>query len=220
MNKIKIRHIFHSGFEIEMNGKTILIDVYNHIDQYKNKDIICFVTHSHSDHFNPEILTLQDHNKVVYVVSEDVPMDASDTVYKVKKGDVFEIEPFQIKVFGTTDLGVSYLIKTEENTIFHSGDLNWWHWDHDTKEHQENEKKQYFEEIALLEGEKIDFAFVPVDNRLHSANRYAMDYFIKNLNPKYLIPMHFGHEYETIRYLETDSDTILIKSNYPNTSIY
>ena len=59
-----------------------------------------------------------------------------------------------------------------------------------------------------------------MDNRLHSANRYAMDYFIKNLNPKYLIPMHFGHEYETIRYLETDSDTILIKSNYPNTSIY
>lgn len=220
MHKIKIKHIFHSGFEIDINGKTLLIDVYNHLDQYINKDIICFVTHSHSDHYTPDIMTLQEYNQVVYVVSEDVPMKASDTVYKVEKGDVLEIDPFQIEVFGTTDLGVSFLIKTEGSTIFHSGDLNWWHWEHDTKAHQASEKQQYFDEIALLKGEKIDFAFVPVDNRLKTASRYAMDYFIKTLKPKYLIPMHFGHEYETIRHIKTDSDTILIKSTNPNSSIY
>lgn len=220
MEKIRIKHIFHSGFHIEYKDKVIVFDVFNHLDQYKDKDILFFVTHSHGDHYNPEIKGLKQNNKIKYVISSDVPMEAGHDTFVVEKGDVLDLDGFKIQVFGTTDLGVSYLVQIGDNAVFHSGDLNWWHWENNSEASQIEEKEMYQKEISLLEGREIDFAFVPVDYRLKTASRWAMDYFIEKLNPKYLIPMHFAEEYETIYHLKTDTHTQLIKSEYPNSYIY
>ncbi|MCH4888196.1 MBL fold metallo-hydrolase [Acidaminobacter sp. JC074] len=220
MNNFRIKHIFHSGFHIEYKEKILLFDVCHHLDQYENEEIICFVTHSHSDHYNPDILKLKENNDVIFVVSEDVPLEASDDVIKVTKGDQAFVKGFDVKVFGTTDLGVSYLVKIGEESIFHSGDLNWWHWENDDYRKQQEEQELYEREISELVGHPVDFAFVPVDHRLKTFHRLSMDYFIDKIGPKYLIPMHFGNEYQSIQHLKTKSKTKLIKSEYPNSYIF
>ncbi len=220
VSNFKIKHIFHSGFHIEYKEKILLFDVCHHLDQYKNEEILCFVTHSHGDHYNPEILKLRETNDVSFVVSEDVPIEADDDVIKVSKDDEVFIKGFKVKVFGTTDLGVSYLVQVGDESVFHAGDLNWWHWENDDYDKQEKEREIYQAEISSLVGHPIDFAFVPVDFRLKTFNRLGMDYFIEKLTPKYLIPMHFGNEYLSIQNLKTKSQTKLLKSEYPNSYIF
>ena len=34
----------------------------------------------------------------------------------------------KIKAFGSTDIGISFLVSVDGVDIFHAGDLNWWHW--------------------------------------------------------------------------------------------
>lgn len=220
MNNFRIKHIFHSGFHIEYKEKILLFDVFNHLDQYKNEDIICFVTHSHSDHYTPEVLNLQENNQVTYVVSSDVPLDSSKNVIKVRQGDEIFVEGFKVKVFGTTDLGVSYLVQIGDESVFHAGDLNWWHWENQNEDSQVHEKEIFQMEIEKIIGHAIDFAFVPVDYRLKTFSRLGMDYFIEKLSPKYLIPMHFAEEYESIQHLKTEAKTRIIKSEYPNSYIF
>lgn len=215
---MNIKHVFHSGFEFELNNKLFLIDVYTDLKDYKDRDIYFFVTHSHGDHYNPEISKLRVDNNIKYIVSSDVPMTGDD-VYVVNKGDKLILDDLNIAVFGTTDLGVSYHIDYFNTKVFHSGDLNWWHWENDSIEVQKSEADQYKGEIEALMGYEVDYAFVPYDYRLKEANRLAMDYFIKKINPKYLIPMHFANEYHTLSHLRTESNTILLGADKPNSYV-
>ena len=41
-----------------------------------------------------------------------------------------------VKAYGSTDIGISFLVKVDGLTIFHAGDLNWWHWKEDSLEEQ------------------------------------------------------------------------------------
>jgi L-ascorbate metabolism protein UlaG (beta-lactamase superfamily) len=213
----KIKHIFHSGFVIEYPDYLIMMDVFTDLDQFKNKKIYCFSTHSHGDHFTPELMNLSEHNDVTYIFSDDI--QAGEGVRYVKDGDVLALDDMEIKVFGTTDLGVSFYIKRGDTVFFHSGDLNWWHWEDNDKEKQLSEKMQYQSEIQRLKGLKINYAFVPVDYRLKTANRYAMDYFIEILKPENLIPMHFADRYDSVKNLTTNSKTKLIISQSRNSYI-
>lgn len=205
---MKIKFLYHSGIAIEKSNVIILIDPIRHFSHYKNKQIYCFITHSHSDHYNQEIRQLEEYNDVTYVISEDVQRVPNSIT--VKKGDTIDLEPLSIEVFGTTDLGVSYLIEIDHKVFFHSGDLNWWHWPNDSEKVQLDEKRQYMSEIKALENRHVDYVFVPVDPRLKAGHRYAMDYFIKTVKPNYLIPIHFGDAFDNIRNLETKSNTKLM----------
>ncbi|MBN2795898.1 MAG: MBL fold metallo-hydrolase [Clostridia bacterium] len=208
---MRIKHLYHSGVLLENEDCIILVDAIKHIPNYKHQRIFCFVTHSHGDHYASDILKLKDFNNVTYIVSEDVPYIEDAIV--VKKGHEMKLDLMSFKVFGTTDLGVSYLIGFEDYNIFHSGDLNWWHWPENTVEKQLDEKRQYEEEIKELLGEKIDYAFVPVDPRLKEGSRFAMDYFIEKLHPNVFIPIHFGSQYEFIQTIEAKHTILMIPTD-------
>lgn len=224
MKKFEVTHIYHSGFRIDSNNKVIFIDVYNHLDKIENienKDVYFFVTHSHSDHFSSEILNFDKTIKnVKYIFSDDVKVDKKENIFFVKKNDSIEIDDIKIEVFGTTDLGVSYLMCVDGKDIFHSGDLNWWHWEDNTVESQLKEKEDYQNEINGLIGRNIDIAFVPVDPRLGGGMTYAMNYFIETINPKIFIPMHFGSNYNVTKYLPKYENTRVITIKNELTKIY
>ena len=94
------------------------------------------------------------------------------------------------------------MIEAEGKTIFHSGDLNWWAWS--PKERPdiiaEEEEANFKAEIANIKsylGDKtIDMAFVPTDGRLGYAAYKAAEYFIDELHPVNLAPMHFWEDYD------------------------
>lgn len=222
MSNLEIKHIYHSGFRIEFEDKIILIDVYNNLNKLElnqKKDIYFFVTHSHGDHYNAEILNFENDYKVKYVFSDDIITCEKDNIFRVKKGDKLSVDGLGIEVFGSTDLGVSFLINYNEYNLFHSGDLNWWHWENNSKESQDNEAADYKRELSLLIGKSIDIAFVPVDPRLGNSMSLAIDYFAKTIHPKTIVPMHFGERYEITENLKQENiDVVKIKSSL--SSIY
>lgn len=82
---MKLTYIYHSGFAIEGDGFTIIIDYYKDSDDNKSKGIVysellkregklyVLSTHSHHDHFNREILKWQQERPdIIYIFSKDI----------------------------------------------------------------------------------------------------------------------------------------------------
>jgi L-ascorbate metabolism protein UlaG (beta-lactamase superfamily) len=219
---VKITYFFNSGFTIETQKYCLIFDFYleqartetsgtggNMIEErllHTEKEVLVFVSHSHADHFNPAIFQWQKQRKDInYILSSDIriPGHAVTNKYAVKM-----IAPYgeqvlgevKIKAYGSTDEGVSFLVKADGLTIFHAGDLNWWYWWDDSEEERRDAEDRFKKEIAKIKGEEIDLAFFPVDPRLEHNFAAGGKYFIEELWPKAFIPMHFGEDYEIIDY--------------------
>lgn len=46
----------------------------------------------------------------------------------VEEGDCYADDVLRVHAFGSTDVGISFLVEAEGKKIFHAGDLNNWHW--------------------------------------------------------------------------------------------
>lgn len=189
---VKIEYIYNSGFTIETKNHFLIFDYYKGDIKLSDKNTIVFVTHGHADHYNPTILDFK--GDIDYVFSDDIKI--SDDVRFVKPGDILDIDDINIKVFGSTDLGVSLLVSVDGINIFHAGDLNWWYWENDTPLEKSSMENEFKAEIAKLKDETVDIAFFPVDPRLGDAFGMGGEYFINEISPTYLIPMHFGDNYD------------------------
>lgn len=205
---INIHYLYHSGFSVETKNYFLIFDYYKDSFTGKTKNIynglisndfiksknnvIVFSSHSHPDHFNPVILKWDKINKnIKYILSSDIKItNYKKNYYKLSKYKDLKLDDIYIKAYGSTDIGVSYLVKVDGITLFHAGDLNWWYW----KDDSENERKMaggnFKHEIKQLKGEKIDIAFFPVDPRLEEYYSLGGEYFIKEINPSVFFPMH------------------------------
>lgn len=199
---IKIQYIYHSGFRVETKKHLFIFDYMQGHVNLGNKNTFVFSSHSHSDHYNPAIFEWQSKNSdIKYILSDDIP----DLSIEHKKENTFfmppyeeiEVEDVKIKAFGSTDVGVSFLLQCAGINLFHAGDLNWWYWWGETPEEILKAEKQFKEEVAKMKGETIDIAFFPVDPRLEHNYCVGADYFIKEIAPTFLIPMHFENHLDT-----------------------
>jgi hypothetical protein len=106
----------------------------------------------------------------------------------------------------STDIGVAFVVREGETCLYHAGDLNWWHWEGETKAKNRNMEVNYKREIErmkeLLNGRRLTAAFVPLDPRLENAYWYGMDFFMQTVGAEYVFPMHFWEDYDVIdRYI-------------------
>lgn len=200
---IKITHIFHSGFTLETDDITMIFDYYKGDIDLKDKRTIVFATHGHEDHYTENIFKWKgDKKNITYILSSDIAhFSNSKDICIMKPYKKLQLDDVNITSFGSTDLGLSFLVNYRNVNIFFAGDLNWWHWENDSQEKQKDEEKQFKDEIAKIKRANIDIdiAFFPVDPRLGEAFRLGGEYFIKELNPNYFLPMHFGDKYHTSR---------------------
>ncbi len=227
-NNLTITHIYHSGVMIETNDKLIIFDYFHEegafnqqeflhlLEQHQDKDFYYFVTHGHPDHFSPEILTenftsLQGETR--YIFSEDTK-DFQTTQHSLtlcKPNESFVVGDLRINTFGSTDQGVSYLVEiaTDDTLLFHSGDLNWWHWENSSPEEQQQEKKDFLEEIGKLRdhlskmNSSLDIGFVPIDPRLGEFFSLAGNAFSETVMPKKMFPLHFRNHYSITKAFES-----------------
>ncbi|HAE61579.1 MAG TPA: hydrolase [Eubacteriaceae bacterium] len=221
-----IEHLAHSGFLVADDKFVLLFDCIEepNLDILKDKEIVFFSSHSHKDHYSPEVARTLSAFHTVYVLGCDITDSVSPSrTCTMKPYDEVTLGPIYIKAFGSTDRGVSFYIKFNGKSYFHSGDLNWWHWKRMNKEELSTEEHDFKGEIEKIRGLEIDFAFVPVDPRLEEFGLLAADYFIETLFPKYLIPMHSFGDYSY--YVGLDErlslkDTILLTSAHKNQTIY
>ena len=213
-NKFKIHYLYNSGFSLETSDNILIFDYYNDNSTgkerslengvvgeellKKGKPIYVFVSHSHFDHFNPVIFNWCKLNAhVKYIISDDVTsIEKTSNYITVKKGETINLNSLTIKVYGSTDQGVSFLVNCGGLNIFHAGDLNWWHWKEDSDEENKKAEKWFKEEIENIKGENIHIAFFPVDPRQEEYYYLGGEYFIEKIKPEIFIPMHFGDKPE------------------------
>lgn len=211
--KAKIYYIYHSGFVIKTEKHFLVFDYYKepiendvthkplsilapeNIKQMEN--VYVFASHSHEDHFNPAVLAWENYNSnIKYIFSSDITINKKRPSYTfIEEGQERTFDGLYVKAYGSTDIGISFLVKVDGLTIFHAGDLNLWKWKEDSLEEQSLAESSFKAHIEKLSQEKsIDIAFFPVDPRLQEAYYIGGEYFAKKIEPKLLIPMHFGED--------------------------
>lgn len=163
---MRLTYIYHSGFAIEGENFTIIIDYYRDSDGendglvhksllHRAGRLYVLSTHSHSDHFNPEILEWkQQHPDIQYIFSRDILENQyarfDDAVY-LSPSELYHDNELCIQAFGSTDVGCSFLIEVAGKLVFHAGDLNNWHWkEESTMEESAEYEAAYLHELEIL----------------------------------------------------------------------
>ena len=212
---MRLVYIYHSGFALEADGFSILIDYFKDSDPdpakgYVRSELLkragtlyILASHFHPDHFNPEVLKWKEQKPdIKYIFSKDIlkrrRAKADDAIY-LKKGDAYQDELLTIKAFGSTDVGISFLIETEGRRIFHAGDLNNWHWSEEsTEEEIRKANGDFLAEVKYLKEKApdIDLVLFPVDRRMGKDYMKGAKQFIEQIKTTIFVPMHFSEDYE------------------------
>lgn len=198
---VKVQYLYHSGFSVETANNLIIFDYYQGTIHLGNKPVYVFSSHGHPDHYNPVILKWQkERPDIHYIFSNDIEIKpGNNRITFMSPAELCQINDLKIKAYGSTDLGVSYHVSCEGLHIFHAGDLNWWYWWGETAEEIARAEKDFKAEIAKIKGQKIDLAFFPVDPRLEHNYGLGAEYFIEELKPGVLIPMHFWDNQQAVQ---------------------
>ena len=206
---MKVTYLKHSGFMVESRNYIYLFDyIGGNIDKAikSDKKIYVMVSHIHDDHFSKIIFDIATkHDNVTYILSYDVvkkikknailsKMTEQLNIIRVQAHEKYKIVDIVVETLKSTDEGVAFIVSEKDGTIYHAGDLNWWHWDGEPKSWNRNMEVNFKREIDSMRGRKIDIAFVPLDPRQEEAYYMGMDYFIKNVGANEIYPMHFWGE--------------------------
>lgn len=197
---LRLTFLAHSGFAVETDTKVLIFDYHmdpaHIVDSYAedtDKPLWFFVSHWHQDHFNRHIADFQDRT-AYYIVNRDVTLRgvAPEKMKSMNIYDTIEADDSAITQYGSTDEGGSFLIETDDITLFHAGDLNWWHWLGDTDENNAEAKNNFDREMKKLAGKMIDIVFFPVDARLEAAREWGAQGFLDKVQvDKCFVPMHY-----------------------------
>ena len=212
-----ITYIYHSCYLIEFQELSLLFDFYKDVARSdgscwvtdyllkKEEDLYVFCSHSHSDHFNPEILSWSKKKKnIKYIFSEELLQSKKllpENVLFLRKEESYSDHRIKVKAFGSTDVGCSFLVGCESKLFFHAGDLNNCHW----KEEVDADEALTYEnnflcELELLseKSEDLHVAMFPLDPRLGNDFMRGGEQFVSRIKTDYFLPMHFGENFNLV----------------------
>ena len=196
---MRITFLDHSGFLVELPSATLLFDWWKGDLPTLRKDVplLVFASHWHDDHFSPAIFSL---NADAYVLGE---MDQRWLARKGASPEVLEkcrsmsghetaelLSGITVETLPSTDEGVAFLVTADGRTIFHAGDLNWWHWEGEPDPWNPDMERNFKAYSAPLKGRDIDLAFLLLDPRQETDGFRGIPYFMELANIQQVIPMH------------------------------
>ena len=215
---MRVTFLAHSGFLVELDAVYLLLDWWKgELPELSDKPLFCFASHGHSDHFNPRIFALDDGaREVCFLLGRDFKLSAHNrekwnlsdrTAEKcaVLKENVKMELPHGVTVetLSSTDEGVAFLITCGGITVYHAGDLNWWHWEEEPGDWNPNMAANFKRYIEPLRGRRLDLAFAPLDPRQGESSGWGVRYLLELAQVEKLIPMHQWEDYSpTQRFLE------------------
>lgn len=202
---MKVTYIQHSGFAVELPGKTLLFDYYTGtLPAFDpEKPLYVFASHRHHDHFDPVIFELANAYPTTFILSNDIRHRPEGlTIEKMGPHKVLEIDDLRIETLKSTDEGVAFLIETEGVSIYHAGDLHFWLWEEENDEDRQwnvNMSKKFPAEIDRIRGRAFDLAFLPLDPRQLEADRpRGIEVFLERCTAGHIFPMHCWEDYSVI----------------------
>lgn len=195
----RVTFLDHSGFWVELPSVTLLFDWWKGTlpPRRPGVPLLVFASHWHEDHFSPAIFSL---NADAYLLG------GMDRPWLARKGAFPEAlarcvtlkgnevcQPFSgvtVETLPSTDEGVAFLVTADGQTIFHAGDLNWWHWEGEPDPWNPNMERDFKAFTQPLSGRRIDLAMLPLDPRLKEDGFRGPRHFLELADIRRCIPMH------------------------------
>ncbi len=206
---MKIIHLEHSAFCVQKENILILFDCFDKIclPSDDTRETYIFSSHHHKDHFSLDVLEkFKNYENIYFIFSYDIKRNFKkeiDESYPMLKESIYylypnrqvEIKNLSVKTLGSTDAGVAFLVKLQDISLFHAGDLHLWIWKEESDDYNQKMRKRYYNEINKLKDENIDYAFYPLDLRQEDYFLLGLEYFLSKVKIKKVFPMHFFNDY-------------------------
>jgi L-ascorbate metabolism protein UlaG (beta-lactamase superfamily) len=184
----------------------------------ENKNTYVFSSHSHDDHFNACVLDWEKINPSIKYIFDSGIMPANHRAYPdvvfMKEEETYADSHLWVKAYGSTDIGISFMVRAEGITLFHAGDLNFWHWENEADKKFIEEAEQNFLnrlERIIRDDYNINIMFFPVDYRMGKNGDKGAAVMIETFKPQLFIPMHFHGEYSRLKTFKERYETKHIK---------
>ena len=181
---IRATFLDHSGCLVELADVCLLFDWWKGaLPPLPEKPLAVFVSHRHEDHFSPAVFSLADGKRPVrFLLGRDIRpteknrarwglTDETLSLCRFLGGNEHaEVFPgVTVETLPSTDEGVAFVVGACGRTVYHAGDLHWWHWEGEDKAWNRNMEVNFQRFLRPLEGRHIDLAMVPLDGRLEDA---------------------------------------------------
>lgn len=213
----------HSGFLVEAEAVTLLFDWWRgELPALRpGVPLYVFASHGHPDHFAPKIFALDGGARDVrFVLGHGIRLTprnlerwgvspgTAEKCHILKGGQTLALPRAEIEALPSTDEGAAFLAALPDGqTVFHAGDLNWWHWEKEDKAWNHNMAANFKKYTEPLRGRKIDLAMLPLDPRLGEAGFRGPKYFLELADIRAFLPMHqWGDFGFTRKFLEKHPD--------------
>lgn len=218
---MKLTYIFHSGFVLETASCILVFDYW--MDPaavmpailQQSKPIYVFSSHFHEDHFDRSIFQWRrDYPaaRITYVLSKDIlkhrraQRDEADVW--MAKGAVWQDGLIRVVATGSNDSGVSWVVRVEDRSIFHAGDLCNWYARFLAEDRPDRmvysdefqasfnpvaEEKRFLGELKDIRkvADGFDLVMFPVDGRIGNGYTLGGRQFLERFRVGLFVPMHF-----------------------------
>ncbi|MCI8415076.1 MAG: MBL fold metallo-hydrolase [Ruminiclostridium sp.] len=210
---MNITFLYHSAFLVELDTCSLLFDWYGGTvpDYDRSRPLYVFNSHHHGDHYSPEIFSALGMDNVWYILGSCIRLSAKrkaalgiveEQVCRLGPGHTLTLGPLQIQTLPSTDAGVAFLVEAEGRTLFHAGDLNWWHWEGEPSPWNETMERDFKAAAAQLQGRAIDAAFLVLDPRQGDAYWWGFDWLMRTVQAKAAFPMHSWEDFPIVQRLK------------------
>ena len=178
-----VKWLAHASFQIKAEGKIIYVDLEKYGEATEKADLI-LVTHSHTDHCDPDKIKNVQKEDTVIIAPEDCASIIGRSVKTLRPGEETSVDNIRVKAveaynykrfrspgnpYHPKGFGVGYLIKVEGKTIYHAGDTD------------------FIPEMRKVG--PVDVVLLPSGGTYTMDNAEAAEAAIA-INPKIVIPMH------------------------------
>ncbi|WP_051261765.1 MBL fold metallo-hydrolase [Desulfovibrio inopinatus] len=200
--------IHHNCFIVNINNTSLLFD-YPQSDflpsgcheilsqQLSGRRCIAFASHSHRDHFCPNLSTvLSSTNHATWIVSDDIadmyPEALPEHVIVMEPQQTYHGRDFDVTTLESNDLGVAFCITINGIRIYHGGDLAKWRWPKAPPNVDRAVRLGWNKALANIADFAPHIAFSNADTRVADFSG-ALD-VIRIIQPDIFVPMHvFGN---------------------------
>lgn len=203
---LEVTYLSNSGFALVLDGRFLCFDYCDPVPAWGRKGLcggvidekalagcgtrLFLFSHSHGDHYTKAAFALP---QARFVVSDEFPRALLPSAIRLAPLQSAVVDGIAIRAYASTDLGVSFLVDVDGVRIFHAGDLNLWHWKHESTPAEIEEATALYQAAIkplTAYADTIDLAFFPVDPRMGEGTEQGALDFAARLRPKQLIPMH------------------------------
>ena len=196
---MQVTFLAHSGFLIELDSVLLLFDWWTGKlpPLPPEKTLLVFASHGHEDHFSSDIFALDDGNRQVqFLLSSDISLSGVSPATTAKclclsgNQTTAPIPGITVETLPSTDEGVAFLVTAEGKTIYHAGDLNWWHWEGEDPLWNSQMGQDFKTYTQPLAGRTIDLAMVPIDPRQETDGFRGAQHLLSLARVQRCLPMH------------------------------